>query len=871
MSKFFSIALAQMSPAIIFRIVVSLATLLITHASGFAVSMTLVAPHPTSPLTGYPNIHSIKSYNGRVYFGYGDYNYYPVNVIASYSASENVVRLEHSAGTDAVDTMRILGGKLFTPSVDPIHYEDFRDFSYYTPGLGWRDMAPAGALHVYDCAELGTDLFICGARDVAEGVGSGGSVLMRSSDGGRSWVVVPNSTGGTRFYWCFTLGSRVWTQGGYFQGSAFFFSSLLNVTYFYKPTTLPGGFAVALSGRAPTSSGAAGTLVSFDGSAVRTLAANVLDFTWDGTDLYIVSMDGSISRATNLTAAGATWLPTAVSAPNGTRALEVLDGIAYVATGSLIYAARLSGAVWGLGAPSVVNEMPDSFGRGLAFDGDRLIVGAPDSSTNAVPLRGRVSVWTAPASTLGSWQLTRTLDPPVADFSGWFGKDVATRGDLMAVVESGYDVSNIDRGSSARVHVYQLVSGFWTARTILSVPFAHSAVFDENMLMVGTGNPAANQAAGLPGVNPYLITRDASNVPSFTAQAQLVPQNAAYGYKPIARVARIQDRLVAGWAGDPSRTGGQGLVSVWKKNAAGTGWSSAPVQEFTATGVNRYDRFGFAVAGDGIVLAVGAPRDDAVAPQAGRVYLYSWNGTRYNQTQIINSPLLQAEAGFGSALAMKGNYLLIGAPGATIGTTPHAGAVYLYVNNGGSWQFVRTLQRPASSLAEFGVEVAIGETWLAAGSRFSSASAEITSRVAFELIYPISDWSAANGLTGASASPFADLDLDGLVNLLEYACGTNPNVSDLGFFQPGKTSGLPLVLADTTSADGSLLVTYLRPVSDASLFATIEAGASPDILLPVVAEPVSTVNEGGMVITTVRVRPPAGATQFFVRVRYGYF
>ena len=440
----------------------------------------------------------------------------------------------------------------------------------------------------------------------------------------------------------------------------------------------------------------------------------------------------------------------------------------------------------------------------------------------------------------------------------------------MAVVESGYDTTGSDRGSAARVHVYQLIGSDWTYQAILNVPFAHSAVFDENMLLVGTGNPAASQTAGLPGVNPYRITRNGSNVATFTAQTQLSPVSTAYGYKPIARVTRMQDRLVVGWAGDPSRNGGRGLVSVWKKNAAGTGWISPPAQEFTATGLDRYDRFGFAVAGDGAVLAVGAPRDDTAAPQAGRVYVYTWNGTAYTQPQIINSPVAQAEAGFGSSLAMKGNMMLIGAPGVTVANAPHVGAVYLYAKTAGSWQFARTMQRPASSLAEFGVEVAIGDTWLAAGSRFSSASANIASRVAFELAYPISDWYAANGLTGAFASPTADLDFDGLQNLIEYACGTNPNVSDLRFFAPGQTSGLPLVLPDAGNTDGSLLVTYLRPAGDSLLTAAVEAGPSPAAMLPVAVEPVSSSTEGTMLIATVRVRPPPGAAQFFVRVRYSY-
>ena len=107
-------------------------------------------------------------------------------------------------------------------------------------------------------------------------------------------------------------------------------------------------------------------------------------------------------------------------------------------------------------------------------------------------------------------------------------------------------------------------------------------------------------------------------------------------------------------------------------------------------------------------------------------------------------------------------------------------------------------------------------------------------------------------------------------NFLEYACGTNPNVSDLRFFAPGQSSGLPLVSGDAGNNDGSLLVTHVRPFADSRLTATVEAGASPAALLPVAVEPVSTATQGTMLMTTVRVRPPPGAAQFFVRVRYSY-
>ena len=834
-----------------------------------AAPMSLIGPHPTSPLTFYPNIHSIKSYNGRVYFGYGDYNYYPVNVVSSYAESDNTFRMEHSASTDAVDTMRVIGNQLFVPSVDPIHYDDFADFCYYTPGLGWRNMAPAGAYHIFDLAQLGTDLFIAGSRDISEGSGTGGAALLRSTDAGRSWSVITVPSTSSRYYWCFTMGTKLWVQGGYYEAGGFTVSAALTPTYFYKPTVLPGGFAVALSGRSPTGSGTAYSLVSFDGTTQRTLLTGVLDFSWDGTGLYALTSTG-VFIASNLTVSGATWTLTSATPPASPRALEVLNGIAYVASGGNIYAGRLSGAVWGLGSPAVVNELPDAFGRGLAFDGSRLVVGAPDFSTSTIPLAGQATVWDVPLPTSGNWQQAATISPAVPDFSGWFGKGTTVRGDLMAVVEGGNDSTNRDRGSSALVHTFQLVNGSWVARTVLNIPFAHSALLDENMLLVGTGNPAANQAAGLPGVNPYLITRDAQTVPIFTAQTQLVPISANYGYKPIARVVRAEDRLIVGFAGDPSRNGGRGLVSVWKKAANGLSWITAPVQEFTAVnGTDRYDRFGYAVAAEGTLLAVGAPRDDTLAKQAGRVYLYQWNGTAYAQTHTVSPAVAQSELALGTSLAMKGGKLLVGAPGLTVANVPHRGSVSLYRHTGTTWVFDRTIKRPSGSLAEFGIEVAIGDTWLAAGSRYSSPG-PLTSRVALESVYSASDWFAANGLSGASASLSADVDFDGITNLVEFASGLPPGVSDVRTYTPGASSGLPLITPDSAATDGSMLITYLRPAADSLLVATVEAGTSPATLAVATVEPVQTNTLSGMIITTVRVRPPASTTTFFARVRYSY-
>ncbi len=91
-------------------------------------AFTKIGDHPVSIQTPYPAILSITPYHGRLYFGYGDYNYYPPNILVSYDPVDRFFRLEHSVASDAVDPIRVLGNDLWVPHVDPIHFEDFQDF-----------------------------------------------------------------------------------------------------------------------------------------------------------------------------------------------------------------------------------------------------------------------------------------------------------------------------------------------------------------------------------------------------------------------------------------------------------------------------------------------------------------------------------------------------------------------------------------------------------------------------------------------------------------------------------------------------------------------------------------------------------------------
>lgn len=71
--------------------------------------------------------------------------------------------------------------------------------------------------------------------------------------------------------------------------------------------------------------------------------------------------------------------------------------------------------------PAVEDRIPDQFGRGLAFSGDRLLVGAPNAAA-PVTMSGRTEIW---RNQDGGWEREGESVAPAPGFSGWLGLDVA--------------------------------------------------------------------------------------------------------------------------------------------------------------------------------------------------------------------------------------------------------------------------------------------------------------------------------------------------------------------------------------------------------------------------------------------------------------
>ncbi len=159
------------------------------------------------------------------------------------------------------------------------------------------------------------------------------------------------------------------------------------------------------------------------------------------------------------------------------------------------------------------------------------------------------------------------------------------------------------------------------------------------------------------------------------------------------------------------------------------------------------DRLGLAVALDGDVMVVGALGEDSsavvingdeaddAAADSGAVYVYRRTGTIWEKEAYLKAPNTDAGDGFGQALALDGDVLVVGAPGedsiATgVGGNPAdntsagAGAAYVYRRTGTTWAFEAYLKASNTDAGDgFGNAVAIAGNTIAVGAPSEDSSA----------------------------------------------------------------------------------------------------------------------------------------------------
>ncbi len=127
--------------------------------------------------------------------------------------------------------------------------------------------------------------------------------------------------------------------------------------------------------------------------------------------------------------------------------------------------------------------------------------------------------------------------------------------------------------------------------------------------------------------------------------------------------------------------------------------------------------YGFSLDVDGDVAAVGAPFHTDVVANDGAVYVYRFNGADWVEEDLLTVPGLSVQALFGQDIAIDGDRMLASAFNADDSTSSQAGKLYIFDYDGSHWTQTAELQsNESNSIANLGVSVDLEGEWAVGGA-----------------------------------------------------------------------------------------------------------------------------------------------------------
>lgn len=371
-----------------------------------------------------------------------------------------------------------------------------------------------------------------------------------------------------------------------------------------------------------------------------------------------------------------------------------------------------------LSNPNPYGTSQDAYATTLAMSGNYAIIGAP-SETDA---SGAVTTGKAYIYNVTTGAKLFTLDNPNAygtSTGDQFGSYTAIGGTYAAVAAAGEaDASAPTSGSaSGKVYIFNVTTGALVRTLDNPNPYGTSAsdqfgslgiAISGNYIVVGA--QAEDDATMLNNGKAYIFNITTGAL-LFTLNDPNAYNNGTGDYFGVG-IAASGDYVIIGARGEGD-TGGAGAGKAYIFNIT-TGALVHTLNDPNAYGTSASDTFGLRVAMDGNYAIVGVQQEgDATGTLSGKAYIY--NVTTGALVRIIDNPNPVQWTGmsgdqFGRAVAISGNYAIIGAPYEdTSSTEVDSGKAYMFDITTGA--LIRTFNDPnpvgTSASDNFGMPVAI--------------------------------------------------------------------------------------------------------------------------------------------------------------------
>jgi hypothetical protein len=369
----------------------------------------------------------------------------------------------------------------------------------------------------------------------------------------------------------------------------------------------------------------------------------------------------------------------------------------------------------------------DLFGASVAIDGDTAVVGAPNDDTGAGADAGSAYVFVRSGT---SWSQQAQLTGGSAKADAIFGAAVGISGDTV-VVGAPFAASN--SADSGQTYVFVRSGTSWSQQAVLVAGgsgdnyFGQAVAIDGDTIVVGA--PFNDSSAGDEG-SAFVFVRSGT---SWSQQAQFTASDAAFGNQFGSGVAIDGDLVVIAspFSNNPGVGADVGAAYVFARS--GTSWSQETKLFPAVSEENGFFSLN-SVAISGNTVAVGAQADDTAAgADAGEVTVFIRLAVG-NWTREATLTAFDAAAGdiFGARVAISGDTLVVGAPFDDTAAGADAGSAYVFNRSGTTWTQQQKLTAGDAAAGDgFGNAVAISGDRVVIGAFFDDAAAGVDAGSAY--------------------------------------------------------------------------------------------------------------------------------------------
>ncbi|MEI7659074.1 MAG: FG-GAP repeat protein, partial [Phycisphaerae bacterium] len=382
----------------------------------------------------------------------------------------------------------------------------------------------------------------------------------------------------------------------------------------------------------------------------------------------------------------------------------------------------------------------DRFGRAVAISGDTAVIGVPEDNVGANIDQGSVYVFVRSGLI---WTQQAQLFATGGAAGDYFGISVAIQEDTIVVGASLDDVgANADQGSA---YVFVRSGTSWAQQAQLngaagaaSDRFGISVAIDASTVVVGANDDdvGANANQG----SAFVFTR--SGV-AWTQQAQLTSTGGAASDNFGIDVAIEGDLAVIGADGDDvGANADQGSVYTFVRSAGS--WSQQA--QLNVFGGLATDALGVSVAISGDTIVAGANSDDVgVNVNQGAAYVFTFSGTTWQQQAQLIAASGAPGDGFGRAVAIAGDAVIVGGENADIGTRANQGSASFFTRAGTRWrEQTQTVAADGSGADNFGISVGLSGDTAIAGAWLDDIGFNTNQGSAWIFSLPAADFARAH-------------------------------------------------------------------------------------------------------------------------------